>query len=850
MTAASVPSGSGGGAAAATTPDSSTAPPAPAVAAAPASAAAPAPLPSPSAAAAPPTAAPAALQNYGQLPLHFEANQGQLDPQVAYFGRGPGYNLFITQTGQAVLDVHQTTTAADGTTQLSGDVVTMTLAGASATPQVVGLQPLGGTTNYFLGSDPTQWVTNVPTYAQVEVRNVYPGINLDFHAAAANAQQLEYDFSVQPGADPSQIQLHFDGAQGLTSDGQGGLILQTPGGTLDEQAPVLYQPDTSGNPQPVGGSFTVQADGQVGFQVGAYNSAQPLVIDPVSYYSTFLGGSQMDQATADALDGSNNLYVVGDTTSLAFPTTVGAYNRTFHGSSGNMIVVSKLNPAGTGLVYSTYLGGWAQADAYGIAVDTSGDAFVAGDTGTGGTSNYPTTAGGFQTSWATGATTMGVLTELNPTGSSLVYSTLYGGNNVTSARALALDTSGNALIAGLSSSTNLPLANAAQATYGGGAYDAFLAKFNSAGTSLTYGTYLGAGGDDEAYGLALDGSGNAYVTGTTTSTGLATAGVFQVTQGGGTDAFVASYTSAGVRSWLTYLGGSGSDAGNAIALDGLGNIYVTGNTSSSNFPVLNPLQSGNGGGQDAFLSELNNSGTALLFGSYLGGSGTDASNALAVTRTGDVLVAGSTSSSNFPVVNALQATLAGTTNAFLARVAAGGTAVLSATYWGGMANDRATGLALDTAGMAYLVGAATSSNFPTSAGAYQASYGGGSDAFVSKLSAFGLPALTPPDLIGGTPADEDLVSTATGATGGNPGGSVFSPYAPVRYVDGAVSIRSADLSSSGFGSPWGVLRSWTNQLALSGSTVTGNGWMVGQLPYLLSNIGQTTVPLPEMIAVF
>jgi hypothetical protein len=190
------------------------------------------------------------LQSYGQLPLHFEANQGQLDPQVAYFGRGPGYNLFITQTGQAVLDVHQTTTTADGQTQVSGDVITMSLGGASTTPQVVGLQPLGGTTNYFLGSDPQQWVTNVPTFAQVEVQNVYPGINLDFHAAAANAQQMEYDFTVQPGADPSQIQLNFDGAQGLTSDGQGGLLLQTSGGTIDEQAPVLYQLDSSATSSP------------------------------------------------------------------------------------------------------------------------------------------------------------------------------------------------------------------------------------------------------------------------------------------------------------------------------------------------------------------------------------------------------------------------------------------------------------------------------------------------------------------------------------------------------------------------------------------------------------------------
>jgi hypothetical protein len=480
--------------------------------------------------------------------LQFEGNAGQFDPQVAYAARGPGYNFFVTHTGQAVLDLQQSvTTGADGQTHMTGDVIAMSLAGASAAPQIVGLQPLGGTVNYIAGGSAGPAVTSAGTYGAVQVQAVYPGIDLTFHPAAANAQQLEFDLTVHPGADPGQIHLSFAGAQGLSTDAQGNLLLQTPGGPFVEHAPVLYQQDSAGNHQAVGGGFTLHADGSVGFQVGAYDSSRPLVIDPVSSYSTLLGGNSLDQNRAVAVDSSGNAYITGSTTSTNFPTTTGAYSTTFHSGAAAEVFVTKLNADGTGLGYSTYLGGFAASSGYGIAVDSSGDAFIAGDTGQG-TPAFPTTTGAYKTSWPTGATTAAFVTELNSAGSGLVYSTLYGGGNVTSARALALDSSGNVWICGLTSSTNLPTASPAQSGYGGGTYDAFLAKFNSSLSSLSYGSYLGGTGDDEAYGLTLDGSNNVYLTGMSTSTGLASTGAFQTSNGGGTDAFAAKYTSSGAQS--------------------------------------------------------------------------------------------------------------------------------------------------------------------------------------------------------------------------------------------------------------------------------------------------------------
>jgi hypothetical protein len=319
-------------------------------------------------------------QAYGQLPMSFELNEGQTDPQVAFLSRGSGYALFLTPT-ESVLSLQAATPAAAGAAAVGAapdsapgvqepapaspaaaaeqsapsSVLSMQLVGANAAPQVVGLDQLPGTSNYFIGNDPTEWHTNVPNFAQVEEKSVYPGVDLVYYG---NQQQLEYDFTVAPGADPGVIRMAFTGAESATLDDQGNLVLQTVGGPVEEHAPVLYQ-DSGGVRQSVSGRYVLEGDGQVSFAVGSYDPSQPLVIDPILSYSTYLGGSgQYDEGFGIAVDGSGNAYVTGQTGSTNFPTA-NPLQAIFGGGSSDAFM-AKLNPAGSALVYSTYLGasGW------------------------------------------------------------------------------------------------------------------------------------------------------------------------------------------------------------------------------------------------------------------------------------------------------------------------------------------------------------------------------------------------------------------------------------------------------------------------------------------------------------
>jgi hypothetical protein len=485
----------------------------------------------------------ALAQAYGQLPMSFELNQGQTDPQVAFLSRGSGYALFLTPT-ESVLSLQAPAAVAPGiaTDQAATDsVLSMQLVGASATPQVVGLNELPGTSNYFIGNDPSQWHTDVPNYGQVEERSVYPGVDLVYYG---NQQQLEYNFTVAPGADPGVIRMTFTGAESATLDDQGNLMLQTAGGPVVEQAPVLYQ-QSGGVRQSVAGHFVLEGNGQVGFSVGSYDRSQALIIDPILSYSTYLGGSGSDSGGSIAVDSAGDAYVTGITASTNFPT---AHPLQATSGANNDAFVAKLNPAGSALVYSTYL----------------------------------------------------------------------GGSDYDSADAIAVDSAGNAYVTGTTASTNFPTANPLRATFGGGGYDAFVAKLNSTGSALVYSTYLGGSGDDLGNGIAVDSAGNAYVTGSTRSSNFPTANPLQATYGGAYlgNAFVAKLNPAGsALVYSTYLGGSGyyGDQGDGIAVDAAGDAYVTGHTSSTNLPTANPLQATYGGGNsDAFVAKLNPAGSALV----------------------------------------------------------------------------------------------------------------------------------------------------------------------------------------------------------------------------------------------
>ncbi len=536
----------------------------------------------------------------------------------------------------------------------------MKLIGSNRGAKIEPLDPLPGRSNYFIGSDPSKWRTNVPNFAKVALRGVYPGIDLIFYG---NQQQLEYDVVVGPGADPSRFRLKFAGAGRLRRENNGDVIVNAGGAEIRQRKPVVYQM-VDGRRRELEGGYVVHAHNEVAFEVARYDAAKPLVIDPVLVYSTYLGGDVYDYGGGIAADFAGNAYVTGTTASSNFPLA-GAYPSS--GPSLSDVFVTKLSPQGA-LVYSLILSGRLGYDSgYGIAVDPGGNAYVTGSTQGG----FPI-VNALQPTPGNAPNLMGpnpstgnnaFVTKINPQGSALVYSTYLGGSGNTVGRGIAVDASGNVVVAGYAGVgfPVLPVFNTIQSTFGGGTYDAFVTKINAQGSGLVYSTYLGGSGTDGATGVAVDSLGNAYVTGTTTGP-FPVASTLQNSYGGGaSDGFVAKLNPQGTALlYSTYLGGTGDDQAAGIAVDASGNAYVTGYTSGA-FPLAAALQSNYGGGPaDVFVSEINARGTALVYSTYLGGSGSDSGAGIAVDSAGNAYVTGHTSGFRpylvvgFPVKNAVQ----------------------------------------------------------------------------------------------------------------------------------------------------------------------------------------------------
>jgi len=495
------------------------------------------------------------LQGYGKLPLRFEANQGQTDARVKFLSRGAGYTLFLT-SGEAVLAFRKTSAQMKDRSALKAPapeasksaVLHMQLVGSNPASAVSGLDEMPGKSNYFIGNDPKKWQTNVANYAKVRYRRVYPGVDLVYYG---NPGQLEYDFVVAPGADPSSIRLKFRGAGRLKIDDNGDLVLGADGEQVRLQKPQVYQ-EASGTRRAVEGRYWIAGANTISFRVADYDRSKPLIVDPVLVYSTYLGGSGDDSGTSIAVDSSGNAYVTGYTSSIDFPT-MNPLQPTYAGGSGSLdVFVAKLNSTGSALVYSTYLGGSNYDSGTSIAVDSSGNAYVTGYT-------YSTD---FPTMNALQGTTAGsgdvFVAKLNPTGSALVYSTYLGGSGIDYGYGIAADASGNAYVTGFTCSTNFPTANAEQAASGGRLNslppcgDVFVTKLNATGTALVYSTYLGGSGDDAGRGIVVDSSGNAYVTGYTSSIDFPTMNPLQPANAGSNDAFVAKLNST-ARLWFTQL---------------------------------------------------------------------------------------------------------------------------------------------------------------------------------------------------------------------------------------------------------------------------------------------------------
>lgn len=643
------------------------------------------------------------------LPLRFEQNVGQADAEVRYITHGPGYTALLTP--------------ARVTFRSHGSALKMNLLGADPYAAATGLDILSGRVNYLIGDDPAKWYRDVPTYARLECKNIYPGVDIVYYGEQG---ELEYDFVLRPGADPRRIRLGFEGMRGMHVNADGELILQMAEGEFRHRIPRVYQVQ-KGSRRKVKGHYTVRGNSEVVFDIGDYDRASPLVIDPLVVFSTYLGGAGNDTATSIAVDSTGSVYVTGWTESTDF--SGGPVSR-LGGGRGVDVYVAKLNAAGNSLAYLTYLGGRGDDRGYGLAVDSSGSVVIAGWTYS---SDFPT-ATPAQAQLA--GTRNGFIAKLNPSGNGLIFSTFWGGNGYSSCRGVALDSQGNVFVAGETESSNFPISNPIQAANRGG-QDAFVSKFSGAG-ARQYSTYLGGLGDDNATAIAVDSTGNAYITGATYSPNFPVASPLQSTLRGGQDVFVAKVNAAGnALVYSTYIGGTGGtigfpEMGAGIAVDSGGYAYVTGSTSSQNFPAVNALNSSLSGGEDAFVLKLSASGNAIVYSTFLGGYGVDFGAAITVSNSGNAYVTGYTASSDFPSVSPVQTSNAGGYDVFVAKLSSAGNTLELATYFGGLGSDSGNAIALDLGNAVYLAGQTLSTDFPLN-GAMQLFKRGAMSAFVLKI---------------------------------------------------------------------------------------------------------------------
>jgi Cep192 domain 4/Beta-propeller repeat len=712
----------------------------------------------------------AAFASYGDLPISFEENLGQSDPAVKFLARGDGYTAFLTHN-EAVLTLQRSPSnkkmdgklpryAIEGLQPVKSAtaVVRIGLSAANPLPEIEAGPVQPGNSNYLIGNDPTRWIRKARHYTEIKYRGVYPGIDLVYHG---NQKQLEEDFVLAPGADARKIGLRIKGVERLALDSLGNLVVATRNGDLLLRRPTAYQ-EASGKRVLVAANFVLREPGSVGIQVGAYDPNQPLIVDPVLDYSTLLGGGANPFILNMAVDSGGNAYVTGTTTATDFPTTNGAFLKTFPSGATSVAFVTKMNPTGTGLVFSTFLSGTGSSVGNGIAVDPNGNVFV---TGHASSSDFPVTQNAYQITAPNGGA---FVTELDPTGSTLLYSTYLAGT-VGSAGGgpIALDANDNAYVLGRTSDTNFPITvnnafqtsnNTDQTSPNKGTI--FLSRIDPSKTgtgSLIYSTYLGGSKPEFPISLAVDTIGNAYLTGSTTSADFPTQNAYSASlnnQFG--DIFLTRIdtTKSGQGSLIysTYFGGpfngfgNAYDTGGGIAIQPNSIAVVVGYTYANNgqFPLTaNALDSSSDSpNAKAFLSRFDTTkaGQASLLYSTLWGGGPNGDLAFSATTdaAGNIYMVGATSDKNFPVTpGAPMAKFPGRECAFLTEFNPTGTTALFSTYWGGGvgAGNGAYSVVVDSASPpnAYFAGY-TSSNFPTTPGAFQTTFKGTYDGFLVKMS--------------------------------------------------------------------------------------------------------------------
>lgn len=707
------------------------------------------------------------LTEYARVPLSFVPNAGQTDMKVRFYAHGPGYRFYFTPEAAVLAFTKQ----ADG--KEKGLALYLRFLGGNPAPEIEGIQRTGGTVNYFVGRDPAKWQSGLLTYHAVVYRDLWPGIDMLFRSQDG---RLKYEFHLAPGANPNDIRLAYAGAESLSVNAAGRLLIETPLGVLTDTRPVAYQ-QIGGRKVPVESRYALNrgagANQSYGFALGTYDPRYPLVIDPGLAYSTYLGGTGSDTGVGLAVDKEGNAYIAGGTAAIDFPSMPGAFQPGAPG--GFNAYVAKLNPSGSALVYATYLGGSGFDFALDLALDKDGHAYVVGFTDS---SDFPTTPGAFQpTDPGPGASPQGddgFVTKLSPSGSDLVYSTYLGGVGEDTANAIEVDRAGHAYVGSSGATSSFPTTPGAFMETDPGptppdqiilGQDVIISKLNPSGSGLVFATYLGGSARDGLNSMAVDEDGHVYAAGATDSTDFpTTARAFQTTDPqpvppgpttqpeSGPDGFVTKLNQSGsALVYSTYLGGTGGAPGGTgegiegIGVDSAGNAYVTGRTDSAfDFPTTRGAwdTTYNGGPNDAFVAKLNRLGSRLIYSTYLGGSGDEEGGRfrVALDEKGSAYITSLTDSPDFPTTpNAFQTSLAGSFDVYVAVLNPAGSTLLFSTYLGGSGFELPNNIALGRGGHVYVTGRTRSSDFPTTPGSFQAvdpnvaPGGAGQDAFVTKI---------------------------------------------------------------------------------------------------------------------
>ncbi len=684
----------------------------------------------------------AASAQFLKLPLRFEPNVGQA-PQAALFqASGPRQRLTLERDGLSLLAVSAGETPRAASVRLAW-------LGPAGARIVEPSEKLPGVSHYYIGDRPSGWHTNVPHYARVTMREVYPGVDL---VCYGNDGMLEYDLAVSPGADPSMIRFRVEGAESVVLSPEGDLLLNTPAGPIRWQRPASYQ-TIRGARRVVPSSYSLAADGKtVGFQLAAYDRSQRLVIDPVLIFSTLIGGNDTEIFGKVAVDPSGNSYISGSTYSRNLPVnTLLPAGRDLKGLYDG--TVSKLNPAGTQLLYVTYIGGDDLDLVNAIAVDPRGAVYLAGPTSS---RTFPLTDNAYSRRRSGFSDVFTV--KLNPDGT-LGYGTLFGGTGDENATEIKVDAQGSAYVVGFATAPIPVTANAAQPNWGGGRSEAYIFRLNPEGTDLVYSTHFGGTGDEEParsnaevlpritgssnYGLAIDGQGTAWIAGSTTSTDLPLSATnVGRYAGGATDIYLARLNPAGSQfTYVTYLGGSGLDIFSHLALDQQGNPHISAYTNSRNVPTTaNALNKTFLGGEyDSLYIKVAADGASVLYSTYFGGQGEDFTFTLALTSTGEPILAGTTNSPNFPVTaDSLEPGPPRRLTPFLSVLNAAGSQLLTSGFFGGSDAVQFVDVDLDPEGNIYLSGTAGGPGFTTTTGSADSTFNGGLyDLFVAKFAKLG-----------------------------------------------------------------------------------------------------------------